>query len=141
MLPKKKKVLLSVLLFVGFIDYFGIALTYPLFAFLLFDSSLGFVEEHASAALRGFYLGILLALYPLVQFFSAPILGMLSDRKGRRGLLLWTLVFTLVGYLIAICGIFFKSLFLLTFYRAIVGFAGGNTSIANAMIVDLSFLF
>ena len=46
-------------------------------------------------------LGLLLGIYPLGQFFGAAILGKLSDMRGRKPLLLWTLTGTLAGFVIS----------------------------------------
>lgn len=73
-----------VLLLSGFINYAGIAIVYPIFAFLLFDTDMLFFAEGTSDAIRGLWLGILIALYPIMQFFGAPVLGALSDLRGRK---------------------------------------------------------
>ncbi len=133
-----KKFSLFILLLSGFIDYVGIALVYPLFAYMLFDPQHSFLPLDTSATLRGFWLGILLALLPLAQFFSCPLLGALSDQRGRKKLLLLTLLVALIGYTIAVIGALTQSLILLALYRILVGIAGGNASIVSAIIADLS---
>lgn len=129
---------LSVLLLSAFIDYAGLAIVFTIFAFLLFDPSLHFFSSGASETVRGFWLGLLIALHPLMQFFSAPTLGALSDQVGRKKPLIGTLWLSALGYFLAVLGVYFQSLFLLAIYRILVGIGAGNSSVIAAMIADLS---
>lgn len=125
-------------LFVAFIDYMGIGLIYPLFSSMLFDSSLTFLPASTSSQTRGALLGILLALMPCAQFFSAPIWGAFSDAKGRKTPLLMSLLIAFLGYLIALGGVVLNSLALLLASRVVIGCASGNMAIVQAAIADLS---
>jgi MFS family permease len=58
----------------------------------------GILAGGSSLTERNFVLGALLALYPLGQFLGAPILGALSDRHGRRLILIASLSTTTVLY-------------------------------------------
>lgn len=78
-------------------------------------------------------IGVLNASYPVTQFIGAPILGRLSDRYGRKPILLISQVGTLIGLLIL--G-FANSFVLLLISRIIDGFSGGNIATAQAMIAD-----
>src|SRR5215208_8131189 len=78
-------------------------------------------------------IGLLMSAYPLVQFFSAPILGKLSDRVGRRPVLLVSLIGTAVGF--GIMGLA-PTLVWLFVGRIIDGISGGNISTAQAYIAD-----
>ena len=80
-----------------------------------------------------FLIGVLNAAYPLTQLIGAPILGRLSDRYGRKPVLLVSQVGTMVGFLVL--G-FANSFALLLFSRIIDGFSGGNIATAQAMIAD-----
>ena len=84
MFRKTIKPSLYILLFVTFIDFMGIALVYPLFSKIFFDRNLSFLPFNMSSQMRGFWLGVLFALMPIIQFFSSPIWGTLSDNKGRK---------------------------------------------------------
>lgn len=129
---------LALVLAVGFIDYLGIGLVYPLFSSLVFDKTSHFLPTEASYALRGFYLGLLLALMPIVQFFSAPILGSFSDHKGRRKVLIASLVLAFFAYLISVVGIHLQSLIILVFSRIFLGISGGSAAVVQASIADLT---
>jgi DHA1 family tetracycline resistance protein-like MFS transporter len=105
---------------------------------MLFDIDLPLLHAETSQQMRGLWLGILLALMPLAQFFSSPIWGAISDSKGRKTPLILSLSIALVGYLIALCGVFFSDIWLLLISRVIVGFAAGNISVVQAAIADIS---
>jgi DHA1 family tetracycline resistance protein-like MFS transporter len=78
-------------------------------------------------------IGLLGAAYPLMQFIAAPILGRLSDRYGRKPILVISQVGTLLGFLVL--G-FANGLAMLFLSRIIDGFSGGNIATAQAMIAD-----
>src|SRR5512144_2787453 len=77
--------------------------------------------------------GILQATYPLMQFLGAPVLGRLSDRFGRKPILLISQLGTLAGFILL--G-FANSLWLLFLSRIIDGLSGANMSTAQAAIAD-----
>jgi DHA1 family tetracycline resistance protein-like MFS transporter len=79
--------------------------------------------------------GLLLASYSLMQFIGAPVLGRLSDRYGRRPILLISQVGTFVGFMIQ--G-FANALWMLFLSRIIDGISGANISTAQAYIADIS---
>lgn len=78
-------------------------------------------------------IGILQATYPLMQFVGAPILGRLSDRFGRKPVLVVSQIGTLAGFILL--G-FADSLFLLFVSRIIDGLSGANIATAQAAIAD-----
>lgn len=133
----KNSTLLTALL-VAFIDFFGVGLIYPLFSFMLFDSSYPLLPVETSAVVRGIWLGALIAVMPLTQFFTAPIWGALSDTKGRKKPLQLSLAIVLIGYAIAVVGIMVNSILFILASRIIIGAASGNTSIVQAAVADLS---
>jgi DHA1 family tetracycline resistance protein-like MFS transporter len=124
---------LYIALLVAFIDYIGIGLCLPLFSSLLFSPTSQLLSSETTYDVRGILLGALLALSPLLQFFSAPIWGALSDSKGRKKPLQ-----TFIGYVIAAFGIFCGSLILLLASRVFIGLSAGNISIVQATIADIS---
>jgi DHA1 family tetracycline resistance protein-like MFS transporter len=78
-------------------------------------------------------IGILQATYPMMQFIGAPILGRLSDRFGRKPVLLASQMGTLAGFILL--G-FANTLWLLFLSRIIDGLSGANISTAQAAIAD-----
>jgi len=79
--------------------------------------------------------GILGSLYAVLQFVFAPIWGGLSDRYGRKPILMLTLFGTAVGYFLWIMS---GNFWLLVLSRLIGGMAGGNISVATAAIADVT---
>ena len=80
-----------------------------------------------------FIIGILQAAYPTMQFVGTPILGGLSDRYGRKPVLLFSQLGTLAGFVLL--G-FANTLPLLFLSRIIDGLSGANLSTAQAAIAD-----
>ena len=104
------------------IDLLGLTIIIPLMP--LYATSFG-----ASAVM----IGLLGATYPLMQFIGAPIFGRLSDRYGRKPVLVVSQIGTLIGFLIL--G-FSNALWMLFFSRIIDGLSGANISTAQAAISD-----
>lgn len=119
----KNKPLASIFLIV-FIDLLSFGLILPLLPY--YAESFG-----ASDTLIGF----LVASYAAAQLVGAPLLGRLSDRFGRRPILLLSLFGTLISFLVL--G-FAKTLWLLFVARIADGITGGNISVAQAYIADVT---
>jgi DHA1 family tetracycline resistance protein-like MFS transporter len=119
----KNKPLIAIFLIV-FIDMLGFGLILPLLPY--YAETFG-----ASDTL----IGLLVASYAAAQLLGAPILGRLSDRFGRRPILLLSLFGTLVGFLLL--G-FAKTLAILFVARILDGLTGGNISVAQAYISDVT---
>ncbi|MGK5076522.1 TCR/Tet family MFS transporter [Janthinobacterium sp. ZB1P44] len=109
------------------LDAVGIGLVFPILPALLRDVA------HADNVAP--YIGIMTALYALMQFVFAPVLGALSDRLGRRPVLLLSLAGAAVNYLFLA---FAPSLWMLLLGRAIAGLTSANVSVATAYITDIS---
>lgn len=137
LMSEKKFSLLPIFVTV-FIDLLGVGLVIPIFAPLFLDFRGGLLPASFSLATRTMILGFMMAAFPLAQFFGSPILGALSDRIGRKKVLLFSLFGTFIGYILSALGITFGALWLLFLSRIIDGFTGGNISTAMSAIADLS---
>lgn len=86
--------------------------------------------------------GLLLAVYPVFQFFGAPILGTLSDHCGRKPILLVSQAGTLLSWIIFGAAYFATGalwpLLIIAFSRVVDGITGGNQSVANAYLADVT---
>jgi DHA1 family tetracycline resistance protein-like MFS transporter len=80
-------------------------------------------------------IGLLFASFSLSQLFAAPLLGELSDRWGRRPVLIFSLIGTAVSFaMLAVA----QSLAMLFFARIVDGLSGGNITTARAYIADIT---
>ncbi len=112
-----------------FIDVLGIGLVIPILPKLV-QSLLGGAVVEAS-----FVYGLLVSLYAIMQFFCAPILGGLSDRFGRRPVILLALVGLGCDYVLLS---FAPSIWWLVLGRIIAGGFGATYTPAAAYIADVS---
>jgi len=109
------------------LDAVGIGLIFPILPSLL--------QEVTHAEKVAQYIGIMTALYAAMQFVFAPVLGALSDRLGRRPVLLISLGGAAINYLVLA---FAPNLWLLLIGRAIAGLTSANVSVATAYVTDIS---
>ena len=116
----------------------GIGIIIPVIPALFFDTGTSFFAEGMSYDDRSIVYGYLLACFPIMQFFGAPILGALSDRHGRKPMLTLSLLGTMVGYFLFALALLQGNLWLLFFSRLLPGFTGGNISIVYSAIADVS---
>ena len=135
---KKRKFTISTIFFTVFLDLLGLGIIIPILPALLLDPIGGILPMGYSFSTRTLIYGFLIASYPLAQFFGAPILGSLADQKGRKKLLMLSLIGTVIGYVIFIIGILTSNIYLLFVGRIVDGFTGGNISIAQSAIADIS---
>jgi DHA1 family tetracycline resistance protein-like MFS transporter len=110
-----------------FMDLVGFGMIIPLQA--IFGKALG---------ASGWMLGFLGAAYPLAQFFFSPFWGQLSDRYGRRPILIMSMTGSTLAYLGFSYAIFTQSLGLLILTRFLQGLFAANISAAQAYIADVT---
>jgi MFS family permease len=126
---------LYVVVFIGFVGY---SLMITVFTPLLLGDGGGLVAASSSTSTRTLVLGGLLALYPLAQFFGAPVLGSLSDRFGRRPVLLASLAASAAFYGLMALALHLHSLALLAVACLLAGLAEANIAIAQSAIADIA---
>ncbi|MBI3050870.1 MFS transporter [Candidatus Woesearchaeota archaeon] len=133
----RKNVLLPIFLVV-LLDLIGVGIIIPVLApmFIAHDSPL--LPPDTPLAARSIVFGLLLSIYPIALFFGAPILGALSDKHGRRKVLMITITATAASYILFGAGILMQKIPLLFLSRALAGFAGGNVSVAMSAVADIS---
>ena len=122
----------------AFIDMLGVGIIIPVIPALFFTAESGILSTDISTATKTMIYGWLCASYPIMQFFGAPVLGALSDRFGRKPVLMVSLFGTLLGYLLFGWAILSKNLWLLFISRMLPGFFGGNISIVYSAIADMA---
>src|SRR5437870_8689105 len=117
---------LLVIFITVFIDLIGFGIVIPVLPY--YASATGFGATPRQV-------GLLFASYSVMQLVFAPVLGRLSDRYGRRPVLLFSILGTCLGFLIL--G-FATTLWMLFLGRIIDGISGGNISTAQAYIADVT---
>lgn len=122
-MARRRSPLLAIFLVV-LVDVLGLTIIWPL---------LPFYAEHFGAT--PLVVGTLSGTYALFQLVSGPVLGRLSDRHGRRPMLIVSQAGTLLGFLVLANA---HSLWLVFAARALDGATAGNLSIAQAYIADVT---
>jgi predicted MFS family arabinose efflux permease len=115
---------LATMFAIVFADLVGFGIVIPL---------LPLYADHFSPP--GWVFGLLMASYSAMQFLFAPILGRLSDRVGRRPVLLISLAGSIAGFVLFALA---DSLALLFVSRLLAGACGGNVGTAQAVIADVT---
>ncbi|MFT6658912.1 TCR/Tet family MFS transporter [Maritalea sp.] len=126
---KNPRLALIFILITVFIDILGLGIIVPVLPGLLEELT---AERVSSAAAYG---GFLISAYALMQFIFSPILGNLSDRYGRRPVLLASLLGLTLDYLLM--G-FAPTIIWLFIGRIVAGIMGAAISTATAYIADIT---
>ncbi len=130
---------LPVLFITILLDMIGIGMLIPVIPSLFTDpTSPAFMLVGYSVSKQYLVAGLLTALFGFMQFIASPILGELSDMYGRKKLLMMGVGVLAASQLLFAVGVEFQILAILFISRAIAGVAGGNFSIAQATIADIT---
>lgn len=121
---RAKKSPLFIIFLVVFIDLVGFGIVIPILPY--------YAKQYGANATE---LGWLMAIYSAMQFFFAPVWGKLSDRFGRRPILLMTILGSAIS-MVALGSA--KSLGMLFAARLFAGLCGANISTATAYIADVT---
>ena len=119
--PPQRVSLLPVFLIV-LVDVFGLTLVIPLLAI--------YAETLSATPLQA---TLLISVYAACQLFSAPLIGHLSDRVGRKPMLILSQVGTFIGFIVMARA---QTLWVLYLARMLDGATAGNLSLAQAYIAD-----
>jgi len=118
-----KRILFTLFLIV-FIGLLGFSLFIPLLPY--------YADTFGATTFQN---GLLIASYAAAQLIGAPLLGRASDRYGRKPILLLSIGGTIIAFILLA---FANSLWMLFFARMLDGFTGGNISVAQAYISDVT---
>ena len=122
----KKRALIVIFATVA-LDAVGLGLIFPILPRLLQEVT---HSQHIAP-----YIGIMTALYAVMQFVFAPVLGALSDTIGRRPVLLISLAGAALNYVVMAAA---PKLWMLLLGRALAGLTSANLSVATAYLTDIT---
>ena len=121
---QSRKGVLGFIFSVVLLDVMGLGLLFPVQAYI--------VRQYSDEALM---VAMIPVLYAAAQFFAAPLLGKLSDRYGRRPVILYSITAAALGYFLFGVG---GALWVLFLSRIIDGFGAGSASTAGAYVADVT---
>ncbi|MBR9978257.1 MAG: MFS transporter [Bacteroidetes bacterium] len=120
-----RKTPLAIIFLITFIDLLGFGIVIPI------------IPSYAEAGFGAsdIMVGLLVASFSFMQLLFTPLWGRLSDRLGRRPILLFGLLLTVIGYILFGMA---QSLAMLFLARMLAGIGGANISAAQAYISDVT---
>jgi MFS family permease len=150
--PVPRRLSLGVIFLTLYIDLIGFSIIFPLGPDLLTyylklegrTGALGWLVGQTDAIARAagienyapvLFGAVLSSVFSILQFIFAPFWGALSDRRGRRGVLRWTVAGTALSYLV---WMFSGSFWLFLLARMVSGGFSGNLSVATAAVADVT---
>jgi len=125
------------LLFAILIDILGFGLVYPVLT-AMFTSSQSILPASTPESLRFWYLSLGFVLYPFFMFFGSSFMGGLSDKLGRKKVILICMAGLTIGFALMGIGVLAASLFLLFFGRSFSGLMAASMPVVFAAVSDLS---
>lgn len=120
------------------ISTLAVTILFPVLAGIFLSPKGEYIMHNIPEHFRGVLLGLFLASFPLAQFLAGPIMGDYSDKRGRRGIFMASVLIEVIGYFFCALAIHQGLLSLLFLGRILTGVAAGNTSLCLATVVDVS---
>ncbi len=150
--PARRPLSLGVIFLTLYIDLIGFSIGFPFGPHLLdyyltlegHTGALGWMLAQTDALSHAFGIenyapvlfgGVVTSVFSILQFVFAPLWGAISDRHGRRGVLLMTVAGTAFSYLLWVCS---GSFWLFIVSRIVSGAFSGNLSVATAAVADVT---
>ncbi len=126
------------LCFLLFINAMSIGLVFPIFAPLFTQANEPLFAVGTSLTTQSFFYTMILAVPTFFMVFGAPFWGKMSDRIGRKKVLVIGLLGIAASFLLSSYGIWAGSLILLFISRALAGYMDGTEAVAQASIAEVS---
>ncbi|MDF1654385.1 MAG: MFS transporter [Coxiellaceae bacterium] len=135
---KQDRACLWLVCLISLVGFLGASIAYPILPVIfMHPEQAGVISTQLSQNWRAILLGVTLATYPLGQFIGAPLLGAMSDKFGRKPILLLSMLGACAGYLVTVISLLSHNLTLLIISRFITGVMEGNIAIARSIATDL----
>ena len=132
-MPDEDKSPMGILFLVVLVDMIGFTIVIPFLTYFVQD--LATADGITDVGSRDLWVGIVISVYSLAQFIFTPILGSLSDRMGRRPILMFGLISNTIFFTVfGLSG----SLTMAVIARFLAGAGNGNIAVARAYIGDIS---
>lgn len=119
------------------VDALGWGIAFPVFVPILIENT-SHVFSQATLADRHFFYELALGIYCFFMFLVSPLLGCLSDKYGRKNILIISMLGNFIGFLIAGFAIAYSSFIGILIGRSISGMTAGSMPIAQAAVIDIS---
>jgi len=116
------------------LDLIGLVIVFVVIPPLIIAHDSPMISSNLSLSSRNLIVGFLVATYPFAQFFAAPTLGELSDRLGRRKILLVSSIGTAIMFCLSGLSIAMGSITLLFISRLLSGVFAGNLTVTQASV-------
>ncbi|MEZ8042448.1 MULTISPECIES: MFS transporter [Vibrio] len=126
-----------VLYFIVLLGGLGVSLVYPILAPMVLESD-GFSFMYFQSVNKETAFGILLVSYPLGIIIGSPIIGKLSDKYGKRILLMTSIGLSIFGYIFSAITIMMNNFELFFLSRILLGMFEGKISLARAMAAEFA---
>lgn len=107
-----------------FTEVLGFSMVAPVIPFLALSLGLNVLQ-----------IGLILSIFSLCQFFASPVTGKLSDRYGRKPLLIVSQISTLIGFILLGLA---NNVWILILARLVDGLLGSNMTVSQAYISDVT---
>jgi DHA1 family tetracycline resistance protein-like MFS transporter len=120
------------------VDIMGLGLIFPIMPDLIFDQTHGLLPMVLTHTERNLYYGLLMAIWPLGLFLGAPYFGDMSDKIGRKTAIFICLLGTVASYVMCGIAVSYHLFWLSIACRFLAGLFGGNFTIAQALMLDIS---
>ncbi len=132
-MTRNKAILLGIIL----LDVMSLGILIPVLPAIFQSMTLPVISTNTQINTIIWY-SLVIGFHPIGAFFSAPFLGTLSDRLGRKWVLVVAFCGSVLGYGLSIIGLQASSLLLLAVGRIIDGGTAGNIAVARAALLDIA---
>lgn len=128
---------LTPLLLLIFIDSFSYFVVIPILLQLFFQDSFGLLPSDTTLTQRNLLTSFAISISTFAALISAPFIGSLSDKYGRKITLLTCLSIMAFGFLLPIIGFYKKSIVLILLGRTVSGIGSVSQPVAQAAVADI----